>query len=162
MIMAAFAFQGITARGAETSASIEVRTVAQGAFSGIQQPTLLVITNKAGLQEVWSRHTARKEPLLPPPQIDFSKEMVLFAGSGRKNTGGHRIQVDSVKKEDAKMVVDVRTEGPKPGGFSIQAITSPFHIVAIPATTNEIEFRLNGKVARSGAASSAGSQQGKE
>jgi len=126
------------AGGSET----QIKVIAKGAFSGIQEPKQLVISNQTQFAEIWQKHNVRAEPKKPAPEIDFSKESVIFVSLGQKRTGGYAVQVSDVQKKDGKIEVVVQTTSPKPGGMQIQTLTAPFTIVAVPKIEAPVEFKV--------------------
>jgi hypothetical protein len=118
-----------------------LKTLEKGHFSGIQEALRLVITNKTQWEELWGRHNAQKIPKPAAPEIDFTKESLVFVSSGRKRTGGYSIEISEVRRSADKTEVLVTEKEPKPGGFNIQALTAPFHIVQVPKLEGEIKFR---------------------
>lgn len=129
----------------EPSAKIEnVRTIAKGAFSAIQEPTTLVVSNQVQWAELWTRHS-KAIPTPPVPKIDFDKESVIFVSLGRKNSGGYSIAVDSIEQQEGGLVVHVSTKSPPRGSMSIQALTAPFDIVAVPKLQGKVTFQTSEK-----------------
>jgi hypothetical protein len=126
-------------RGAEKEP--QMRTIAKGAFSGMQEPAELVITNKTQWAEIWKRHSAQGEPKKEAPDVDFTKETVLFVSAGRKSTGGYGVEISGFQTKSGKTEVMIIEKKPRPGGLNIQALTAPFHIVAVPAISGEVKFR---------------------
>jgi hypothetical protein len=124
------------------SSTNEMKVIAKGAFSGIQTPKQLAITNETQWAEVWREHISRREPKPEPPKIDFSKQTVLFVGLGEKRTGGYGVEIGGIQREKDKTIVTVKTRKPKPGGFQIQAITAPFIIAAVPRIEGKAEFKV--------------------
>lgn len=129
----------LTANGADDG---KLRTIAKGAFSGVQEQTFQVITNDAQWKDIWRKHSALKKPVTAAPEIDFDKESVVFAALGQKRTGGYAIEVVRVETAGAKTEVLLRTRAPAPGGFQLQALSAPFHIVAVPKISNPVEFKV--------------------
>jgi hypothetical protein len=129
----AFAAEGNDAR---------IKVIAKGAFSGIQEPKQLVISNQTQFAEIWQKHNARNEPKKPAPAIDFSKESVLFVSLGQKRTGGYAVQVSDVQKKDGQTEIIVQTTSPKAGAMQIQALTAPFAIVAVPKIEGPVKFKV--------------------
>lgn len=62
---------------------------------GIQDSTRLVIRNEPRLREVWEQATAPRVSPPPLPVIDFDRDMVLVAATGRMSPED-RVRVDSV------------------------------------------------------------------
>ena len=121
---------------------IKIRTIAQGNFSGVQTPTQVAVTNATQWKELWAKHSAQRTPAEKAPEINFDHETVLFAALGRRNAGGHKIEIAEVKSLGDATEVLINTRTPKPGGIQIQALTAPFHIVAVPKLTGPVKFKL--------------------
>jgi len=119
-----------------------MRTIAKGAFSGIRAPLNTVVTNEIQWTEVWGKHSVNEKQVEAAPKIDFNKESVILAAMGEKRTGGYAIEVFAVEDSAASYVVRVRTKAPKPGGFQLQALSAPFHIVAVPKISKPVHFKL--------------------
>lgn len=117
-----------------------MRTIATGSFSGIQEPTQLVITNQTQWEEIWKKHAVRKSPQQPAPEINFAKETVLFAAMGRKNSGGYKIQITSVEIKGDELIASISEKSPGEGSLTIQALTAPFHIVAVETAGLPVKF----------------------
>ena len=120
----------------------KIRNIAKGGFSGIQEATEVVVTNSTQWTELWKKHSARKIPEPTAPEIDFDKESVLFVGLGQKRSGGYAVEIAGLRQVADKTEVLVKTREPRPGGIQIQAVTAPFHIVAVPKLTGPVKFKL--------------------
>ena len=129
--------------GVNSAEPVKIRTIARGNFSGIQSPTELVVTNTAQWTELWKKHSARRTPSTPPPEIDFEKESVLFVTLGQKHSGGYSVEITALREANGKIEILVKTRAPKPGGLQLQAITAPFHIAAVPKLTGPAKFKLD-------------------
>jgi hypothetical protein len=100
------------------------------------------VTNATQWTDIWKTHSAQKRPAAPAPEVNFEKETVLIVALGRKPTGGHAVEIKSVEQSGNKVLVTATTRTPKPGGIQIQALTAPFHIVAVPRLTGEVQFKI--------------------
>ncbi len=136
LILSLFLIAGVNA-----AEPVKIRTLSQGNFSGIQTASELVVTNAAQWAEVWTKHSAQRTPKEKPPAVNFEKETVLFVTVGSKPTGGHRVEIAEVRQEGDKTEVLVRIRAPRSGGFSIQALTAPYHAAAIPKVTGPVKFQ---------------------
>ncbi len=119
----------------------KIRSIAKGAFTGFQEQTNLVVTNETQWAAVWQKHSIQASPAKALPKIDFEKETVLFAAAGQKRSGGYSVEISRVEEVDGKTVVTITTRTPKPGGFTIQSLTTPFHIVAVPRIKGPVLFK---------------------
>ena len=134
------AWLGIVLVASATEAE-KMRTIAKGNFSGIQEAKQLVVTNAAQWTEVWQKHSVGKSPGEKAPEADFEKETVIFVALGQQRTGGYGIEIAEVKRVEGKVKVLVKTRKPKPGGIQLQAISAPFHAVAVPKFSGEAIFK---------------------
>jgi len=91
-------------------------------------PKMTVARDAVTLRNLWNNGE--------PPVIDFKKQTVVFLYAGQKMTGGYSIKVKSVKKRGKETVIDAPIEEPPSGGAVTQAITHPFTVLAIPASSH--------------------------
>lgn len=54
-----------------------------------------VIRDQTSFAQAWAQATSALDDPPPPPEVDFTRHMIVFVGAGRSNPGD-RIQVDSV------------------------------------------------------------------
>jgi hypothetical protein len=127
--------------GVNAAEPIKIRSLSHGNFSGIQTQSEIVVTNAAQWAEVWNKHSAQRTPKEDPPAVDFDKETVLFVALGSKPTGGHKVEIAEVRQAGDKTEVLVNIRARPSGGFSIQALTAPYHVVAIPKVKGPVTFR---------------------
>lgn len=119
-----------------------VRTLARGSQSGIKKAERVTAQTQEEWTALWKRH-AGEAAAADAPKVDWSKEMVLGAFLGSRTTGGYAVQIAGVKEQAGKLVVQVETRSPKPGGFVTQAITSPFHLAAVPKSSLPVTWSVN-------------------
>ena len=48
---------------------------------------------------IWQTPTTTTAPIVPQPEVDFSKYIVLVASSGCKPSGGYKVQFHSIQEE---------------------------------------------------------------
>jgi len=119
-----------------------LRNLARGSQSGVKKPERVTAKTQEEWAALWKRH-AGEASSTEAPKVDWSKEMVLAAFMGTRNTGGYAIQITSAKEQDGKLVAQVEVKVPKPGGFVTQTITSPFHMVAVPKSTLPVTWTVS-------------------
>ncbi|MGV3772998.1 MAG: protease complex subunit PrcB family protein [Verrucomicrobiales bacterium] len=121
-----------TATNKVEASAIQIRTVQKSSFSGIRTPLKVVIDDQEAWSEFWSKHTATMKPAPALPIVDFSTEVVLAVGLGRKNTGGYAIEITEVRPKGKRLEVIVQERTPPDRAMTIQSLTAPIHMVAIP------------------------------
>ncbi len=112
-----------------------VRELASGSYSQQAEPRFEFVTTQAEWAPLWDR-TSRG----PIPEVDFSRESVLAVFMGQRPTGGHAIRVEQVVREGQRLTVEVLLQAPGPDCMTTQALTQPYHLVAVPAGATRAEF----------------------
>ena len=76
----------------------------------------------------------------PEPAVDFSREMVVGIFLGSRPTAGNGVEIVGTRVDQAALVVQYRESRPGRGSVSAQVVTSPYHLVAIPARPGTVRF----------------------
>jgi hypothetical protein len=113
------------------------QTIAQGANSAVTDPQETVIRSAGEWQALWKEHGGRGEA----PAVDFAARMVAAVFLGTRPTGGYRTEVTAVRREGDALVLEYVERVPAPGSLVSQALTSPFHVVALPVHVGPVLFR---------------------
>lgn len=108
--------------------------------SGIQTQEFFTVLNLAEYNQLMTRLSPHSESKIDLPDVDFTKEMVIAAFAGQKSTGGYSIEIKKITKTGKKLFVQIEMTNPGRSCLNTQALTSPYHIVAIPAGDYQIEF----------------------
>jgi hypothetical protein len=111
-----------------------VRTVAEGTDSRIRERLEIVVRTSDEWRTLWNRLA----PGRALPAVDFAQEMVVGAFLGRRPREGCVVEVVSVAREDANIVVRYREH--LPGGQSRPGETAPYLLVAIPRDRRPVRF----------------------
>jgi PrcB C-terminal len=113
-----------------------VKTVEKGALSNVGEARQVVVRTDAEWVRLWQQHGRERER----PAINFATDMVLGVFMGSRSNAGYRIDILSTTPHEGKLVVRYRETMPKRDAITAQVITSPFHLVAVPAFAGEIVF----------------------
>ena len=91
----------------------------------------------------WTGPGSERIPTVPPPppEIDFSRNMLLVVTMGSEPNGGYGITVDGVYEHANQLEVVVRNISPGRGCFAAQVVTSPVDIVELEKREGSIIFR---------------------
>jgi len=133
----AFLLNCCAANGAQT---LPIRSLKKGAFSGIREAKQEVVKSADAWEKLWKQHATAAGESEKIPAVDFSKEMVVVATMGTKRTGGYAIEIVGVEAKDKTLKISVKKTSPPPDAFTIQALTAPFHFVAVPKSNLKPEF----------------------
>jgi len=125
----------VTVTGAQTYA---IRSLKKGTFSGIREVKQEVVKSADAWEKLWKQHSTGSSDKIPA--VDFSKEMVVVATLGTKRTGGYTIEIEGVEAKGKTLNISVKKTSPPPDAMTIQALTAPFHFVAVPKSDLKPEF----------------------
>ena len=95
---------------------------------GRPQRQAVVANTDSQYRRLWTSIGAEGEPAA----IDFSRESVVFLLSEQKPTGGYTLEVRKIVREGPTLVVDAKVNAPPADAMTIQALTRPYAIVAVP------------------------------
>jgi hypothetical protein len=127
----------VAANGAQT---LPIRSLKKGAFSGIREMKQEVVKSADAWEKLWKQHSTAAGSSDKIPAVDFSKEMVVVAMMGTKRSGGYTIEIVDVEARDKTLKISVKKTSPPPDAMTIQALTAPFHFVAVPKSDLKPEF----------------------
>jgi hypothetical protein len=97
----------------------------------------LVIKNRDEFSDFWKRFTAA----IPPPEIDFTKEMIVVSAMGQRPTSGYWTFIDGACEVDGHVEVFVsNVEDPRCIG-AMDSLTYPADAVRLPQTNLPVVFR---------------------
>jgi hypothetical protein len=109
-------------------------------YSGISDSSRLVIRDAASWKSYWNAIHRPFIPAPPPPEVDFTREIVVLAAMGTRPTGGFAIRIDSAVTDSARVLVLVRQVIPGTGCAVPAVVTQPVDLVRIPATGLPVSF----------------------
>jgi len=104
----------------------------------------LVIRTTDEFSDFWKKFTTSFQPnrVIPPPEIDFSKDMVIVAAMGMKPTSGYQIIIDGACEVDGHVEVFVSSmDNTKCGLGQAQVISYPADAVRLRQTDLPVVFR---------------------
>jgi protease stability complex PrcB-like protein len=134
---------GASSGQSEGSRAVSLALLAQGTYSAIESPRFEVIRDAAAFRSLWMQHVAAVSPAPPIPDVDFSKDMVIAAFAGIKNTGGYSLSISHLSSTDGRLEARLRLSEPGPTCIVPQAITQPYVIVRTATTPAPVSFRLS-------------------
>jgi hypothetical protein len=111
-----------------------VRTVAEGTDSPIREHLEILVRTSDEWRTLWGRFA----PERAQPAIDFAQEMVVGVFLGPRRREGRVVEIVSVAREGANVVIRYR-EG-NPDGQSRSGTTAPYLLVAIPRDPRPVRF----------------------
>lgn len=129
-------FQG----DSHSSGKISFEVITSGAHSKIQQKQTQLLRSDGEWQIAWEKLTGNPGRTAPG-QIDWVRNRLLVINLGTRPTGGYSVKLkDLYRKGIRQAVAEVVEYTPSPDMMVTQAITSPFVVVQIPATGENLTF----------------------
>jgi len=128
------------AAAAEKAPTAIFRVLEQGSHSGVDSQRFDTIRDKTALRSLWQTHGKSASP--PLPEVDFSKEMVIAAFAGQKNTGGYQLNLTGLDRRRGHIDISLSLTQPGPDCIVTQALTQPYVIVRIARSKQPVNFRL--------------------
>jgi len=104
-----------------------------------------VIRNREEFIDFWKRLHGRVPPggfVIPLPEIDFSKEMIVVAAMGQRPSSGYSILIDGACEVDGQIEVFVSSVEEVSCGMGVfPSMTAPADAVRLPRSELPVVFR---------------------
>ena len=100
--------------------------LAQGTQSGIERQRFETLRDAAALRKLWQAHNAGVSPTPPVPDVDFSKEMIIAAFAGTRNSGGYVLSISGITVYPDRIEIDLSLTQPGSDCMVTEALTQPF------------------------------------
>jgi hypothetical protein len=110
-------------------------SVAQGTDSQITDPRQVVVRTEEEWRSLWAAHSPR-----PVPPINFSRAVVVGLFLGSRPTAGFRVEITGATLQGEQAIVRFVEYRPAPDAILAQVLTSPFHLVTLPAEVRIVRF----------------------
>jgi len=126
----------------------EFQTISKGHLSGHKNSAYYVIENESEWAAVWNHHASIYWPPQPPPEIDFSKTIIIAVFRGEFTVLGYGIEIKEVIDTPQCAIVKVEnTRTVSSGSWNslrwyagIPALCQPYHIIKMNRVDKEITF----------------------
>jgi hypothetical protein len=118
------------------AAGPEMTTIARGPMSAITDARQVVVRSSAEWEALWKERGVTQ----PLPVVNFSKEIVAAVFLGSRPTGGFNVEILSTRVEGDALIVEYGERRPGRGDIVSQVLTSPFHLVRLPAHKGPVRF----------------------
>ena len=111
--------------------------------SGISKPLQVVIRDREAWLRMWKQINSKRFDKQPatPPEVDFSREMLIVVAMGQRSSGGFHIIVDGIYERDNRLEVVVKNSLPGKNCLVTTALTEPVDIVRLQKSDLSIVFR---------------------
>ena len=122
--------------GQAPASTVPMKTIEKGMDSQIDRSQQRTARSAGEWATLWNQHAGER----PRPPVDFAREMVVGVFLGSRPTGGFSIDVVGAREEGGALVVQYRETRPPPRSVAAQILTSPYHIVTLPARGGDVRF----------------------
>jgi hypothetical protein len=120
----------------QEGAKVAFRSIEKGTQSNIDSPRQAVARTPAEWAALWKAHDFGR----PAPTVDFNREMAAAVFMGSRPTGGFSVEIVSAGERDGSYVVGYRESSPRSDAITVQILTAPYHIVAVPKHSGAVRF----------------------
>lgn len=126
----------------QPATQVTFHTIAKGYRSSLHSMMEVVARNQSEWNLLWRNHSSVNAISLPPPVIDFDKEIVVGIFLGDKPTGGYDVAIIRAEQSNGDLVISFREKSPSKGAMVTQSLTQPFHMVRVIGGINsKVTFR---------------------
>ncbi|MFL5616343.1 MAG: protease complex subunit PrcB family protein [Gemmatimonadaceae bacterium] len=108
--------------------------------SSVGNAERLVIRDVEAWQAAWASLFPPLAPIPASPNVDFGKEMIVFAAMGSRPSGGFAISVDSAATSPSGLTIWVGTLSPGSHCVLTAALTAPVDIARLPRIDGPVHF----------------------
>lgn len=123
---------------AADTGELSFTTIDKGQYCGYNDRNNCVVNTKEEWEKLWQNMNPDEGV---PPEVDFSKSMVIAVFQGLKNTGGYGVEITGVTETENNVEVTYKETVPPAGAIVTMNLTAPYDIVSINKTDKEIVFK---------------------
>ncbi len=99
-----------------------------------------VIKDQNEWAALWAENNKHWSPPPPLPELDFINNTYVSVRDGGGSNGCYGSSIDRVYESNGKTIVEYTTTSPDGSALCAAVMTSFWHVIAIPKTTNEVQF----------------------
>lgn len=109
--------------------SADIRTLTSGGNAAVSpgEQQIEFASDAETYRRLWSQLVGTGEP----PEVDFTRESVVFLLAGQRSTGGYSVEPRAARVEGQTLVVDAHVRTPGTDAMVTQALTSPYAVIAV-------------------------------
>jgi PrcB C-terminal len=93
------------------------------------------------------RYLARTFPANPPavPPFDFARRRLILVAAGPRSSTGYRVEIVRITERRSTIDVLAREITPSLDEHTVARLTSPYRLIAIPATSKRVYVQWQGR-----------------
>ncbi len=132
---------------AESERPAELAVSSYSTGSGLTTAERMVVRDSAVWAALWLRIAGSNPRIEQVPKVSFSTEMLLFASTGRKPSGGYRVSNNRVSVVGDTIRVAIVERRPGPDCATAAAITAPVALARVERSELPVSFTTRAVVA---------------
>jgi len=121
-------------------------TIVQSNLSDFSASTRLVVGDTGTWRTIWPK--LHGVPTPPVPRVDFANTTILLAALGGRGTGGYSITIDSIARQDGRLLVHVTEVSPGRSCGVTEAITLPVHVFLLFEPVATVDWKASARELR--------------
>lgn len=126
--------------------NINYVVIKEGTNSGFTQFGKYFIAKQSAMPIIWDSIYVNYMKQDPLPEIDFEKNEVYLVAMGEQNSGGYKINVESVTETKKEVVVTIVSTKPGKDCMTTSVITYPYQLFLIPKPNKSVRFNWIEKI----------------
>ena len=119
-------------------------------YSGVTAAQNLVVRDASAWNALWQRINAMSIPVPPLPAVDFTREMIVAAAMGTRNTGGYDILLTGATEDQAGVEIRVLEVSPGAACITTQALTQPVVLARAARRDGSVRFVVSRETRKCG------------
>lgn len=143
-IVVLFLFTGCFSK-AEEQNSTKNRTwevLVKESYTGIKETRNIVVKSQKEFDALWVESQMGIDFGPVKPKVDFDKKWVIACFLGTVNTGGHSLDIESIKAGFETTLITIIHKRPSSGCFTAQVIEDPYLMAVVDHFIPEkVEFK---------------------
>ena len=124
--------------GSDTT-DIKFEVIKEGVISGFTDEKLMVIDNNTDYQKIMSIVYYNLDQMPIIPEVDFTKNTLILAAIGAKNTGGYSIGINNIKS-NGSVTISITEISPGKNCVLTESVISPYQLVKVKKIKKEVSF----------------------
>jgi hypothetical protein len=122
--------------------NLKFETLVSGDNRGKSAGGRSVIRDQETWAKVWDEIHAHVQPRPPLLEVDFNKDMVIYALMGVRPSSGFNTKIENIVLEQDRLLVVVGETSPGPECMTAQVQSNPYHIVRLERSDKPVSFEL--------------------
>lgn len=125
---------------------VNFETIDKGKNSSITNAYNALARDQQELVYIWQKHTENVFPPPTTPRVEFKTQMLFGVFGGKQLSSlARKIEITKITVTEDKVIVYAQETDETKGAEELEnlIITSPFHLVKMQHSNNEVEFKTN-------------------